>query len=100
MAQKPLTALQARFGGTQDKCKTCAKTVYPLEKVNVENTCYHKACFKCTHCNGSLSLASYAALNGLLYCKAHYHQLFAEKGNYSNLVNPKGVELKPSGEGK
>eukprot|EP00271_Cylindrocystis_brebissonii_P019045 TRINITY_DN5618_c0_g1_i1.p1 TRINITY_DN5618_c0_g1~~TRINITY_DN5618_c0_g1_i1.p1 ORF type:complete len:238 (-),score=22.07 TRINITY_DN5618_c0_g1_i1:1328-2041(-) len=83
--KKPLTSAQKRFSGTQDKCVACGKTVYPLEKVAVENLSYHKNCFKCVHGNCRISLANYAALEGKLYCKPHYSQLFAIKGNYTEL---------------
>ncbi|CAI9091630.1 OLC1v1026704C2 [Oldenlandia corymbosa var. corymbosa] len=74
------------FSGTQDKCATCGKTAYPLEKVTVENQSYHKTCFKCSHGGCSLSPSNYAALNGILYCKPHFSQLFKEKGSYNHLI--------------
>ncbi|CAI5488240.1 unnamed protein product [Closterium sp. Naga37s-1] len=77
--------LALKFGGTQDKCKVCSKTVYPLEKISVEGVTYHKQCFRCVHSNCSLTTSNYAALNGSLYCKHHYNQLFLVKGTYSNI---------------
>ncbi|XP_074287250.1 LIM domain-containing protein WLIM2b-like [Silene latifolia] len=73
------------FSGTQEKCLTCSKTVYPIEKVTVENQFYHKSCFKCSHGGCSLSPSNYAALNGVLYCKHHFSQLFREKGSYAHI---------------
>jgi hypothetical protein len=32
----------------------------------------------------NLQLGNYAALNGVFYCKPHFKQLFAVKGNYSD----------------
>ncbi|KAI3974285.1 hypothetical protein MKX01_030954 [Papaver californicum] len=94
--------LSAFFSGTQDKCATCRKTVYPLEKVSVEGESFHKSCFKCSHGGCSLSASSYAALNGILYCKPHFAQLFKEKGSYNHLIrsaserrNPTPVESEP-----
>jgi len=43
---------------------------------------YHKSCFRCGECNKILSLGNYAALKGVYYCKPHFKQLFALKGNY------------------
>ncbi|CAF2094510.1 unnamed protein product, partial [Brassica napus] len=77
--------LSSFFSGTQDKCATCHKTVYPLEKVNMEGECYHKTCFKCAHSGCPLTHSSYASLNGVLYCKVHFNQLFLEKGSYNNV---------------
>ncbi|KAI5670544.1 hypothetical protein M9H77_10908 [Catharanthus roseus] len=74
------------FSGTQDKCATCGKTAYPLEKVTVESQSYHKSCFKCSHGGCSLSPSNYAALNGVLYCKPHFSQLFKEKGSYTHVL--------------
>ncbi|OWM88224.1 LIM domain-containing protein PLIM2c-like [Punica granatum] len=78
--------LSSLFSGTQDKCAACQKTVYPLEKVTMEGDCYHKTCFKCAHGGCPLTHSSYAALNGVLYCKHHFAQLFMEKGDYNHVL--------------
>ncbi|KAI6676258.1 hypothetical protein NL676_037054 [Syzygium grande] len=74
------------FSGTQDKCATCGKTAYPLEKVTVESQSYHKSCFKCSHGGCPITPSNYAALEGILYCKHHFSQLFKEKGSYNHLI--------------
>ncbi|CAI0443499.1 unnamed protein product [Linum tenue] len=74
------------FSGTQEKCATCGKTAYPLEKVTVESQAYHKSCFKCSHGGCSISPSNYAALEGVLYCKHHFSQLFKEKGSYNHVL--------------
>ncbi|CAN7062419.1 unnamed protein product [Brassica oleracea var. botrytis] len=78
--------LSSFFSGTQDKCAACKKTVYPLEKITMEGESYHKTCFRCPHGGCPLTHSSYAALNGILYCKIHFNQLFLEKGNYSHVL--------------
>ncbi|XP_010274389.1 PREDICTED: LIM domain-containing protein WLIM1-like [Nelumbo nucifera] len=78
------------FGGTQEKCVGCKKTVYPLEKVTVDGNVYHKICFRCVRGGCVLSTSSYIAHEGKLYCRHHHTQLFKEKGNYSQLENDKG----------
>ncbi|XBI47465.1 hypothetical protein VPH35_111405 [Triticum aestivum] len=78
--------MSSAFSGTQDKCAACQKTVYPLEKLTLEGECYHKSCFKCSHGGCILTTSSYAALNGILYCKIHFSQLFKEKGSYNHLI--------------
>ncbi|KAL1326588.1 LIM domain-containing protein WLIM2b-like [Arachis ipaensis] len=83
--KKQPSRLASFFSGTQDKCSVCKKTVYPLEKLTVEGEFFHKSCFKCTHGGCSLNPSSYAALDGFLYCKPHFSQLFKEKGSYSHL---------------
>lgn len=47
--------------------------------MTVESQAYHKSCFKCSHGGCSLSPSNYAALDGILYCKHHFSQLFKEK---------------------
>eukprot|EP00911_Craspedida_sp_UC1_P001613 UC1_evm1s1222 len=41
------------------------------------------ACFRCAECKRTVALGSYAALDGKIYCKPHFKQLFQRKGNYS-----------------
>ncbi|KAK7389993.1 hypothetical protein VNO78_25290 [Psophocarpus tetragonolobus] len=78
--------LSSMFSGTLDKCAACAKTVYPLEKVVLEGECFHKTCFRCAHGGCTLTHSNYAALDGVLYCRVHFAQLFMEKGNYSHVL--------------
>lgn len=82
---KLASKLSSMFSGTQDKCAVCHKTVYPLEKVTVEGEFYHKQCFKCAQGGCKLTPSNYAALDGNLFCKPHFAQLFKEKGNYNHL---------------
>ncbi|PKI39966.1 hypothetical protein CRG98_039629 [Punica granatum] len=79
--------LSALFSGTLDKCAACEKTVYPLEKVTMEGECFHKTCFRCAHGGCPLTHSSYAALDGVLYCKHHFARLFMEKGDYKHVLN-------------
>ncbi|KAL3814852.1 hypothetical protein ACJIZ3_016120 [Penstemon smallii] len=90
--------LSAMFSGTQDKCPACKKTVYPFEKVTMEGESFHKSCFKCAHGGCPLTHSNYAALDGILYCKVHFQQLFMEKGNYQHVLDSaahrkSGVEM-------
>lgn len=80
------------FAGTKDKCVECSKTVYPLEKVSVNKSVYHRSCFKCSHGGCTISPSNYIAHEGKLYCKHHHIQLFKEKGNYSRMENNAGKE--------
>ncbi|GAA0171670.1 actin or actin-binding cytoskeletal protein [Lithospermum erythrorhizon] len=87
MQTKSPSKLSALFSGTQDKCVACNKTVYPLEKVTMGEESFHKSCFKCAHGGCPLTHSSYAALDGILYCKHHFQQLFMVKGNYQHVLN-------------
>ncbi|KAK8647531.1 hypothetical protein V6N13_121266 [Hibiscus sabdariffa] len=84
------------FSGTQEKCATCGKTAYPLEKVMVEGQSYHKSCFKCSHGGCPISPSNYAALEGILYCKHHFSQLFKEKGSYNHLIKSASIKRAPA----
>jgi cysteine and glycine-rich protein len=55
-------------------------------QMTLEVESYHKSCFKCSHGGCILTTSSYAALNGILYCKIHFSQLFKEKGSYNHLI--------------
>ncbi|XP_043980330.1 LIM domain and actin-binding protein 1a isoform X1 [Gambusia affinis] len=66
----------------RETCVACQKTVYPLERLVANKDVYHSSCFRCSHCNTKLSLATYASLHNNIYCKPHFCQLFKAKGNY------------------
>lgn len=59
--------------------------VFYLWQLTVEGEFYHKSCFRCAHSGCFLTPSTYAALDGYLYCKPHFSQLFKEKGSYSYL---------------
>ncbi|KAK2415819.1 LIM domain-containing protein WLIM2b [Trifolium repens] len=86
--------LSSMFSGTLDKCSVCTKTVYPLEKMTLEGECYHKNCFRCAHAGCHLTHSSYAALDGVLYCRHHFQQLFMEKGNYNHVLQAAAANKK------
>ncbi|KAL6057210.1 Zinc-binding domain present in Lin-11, Isl-1, Mec-3 [Balamuthia mandrillaris] len=65
------------------KCEACGKTVYSMEGMKADDKYFHKSCLKCEHCQCVLKLGNYAALDGKYYCKPHFKQLFALKGNYN-----------------
>ncbi|KAG8477414.1 hypothetical protein CXB51_030455 [Gossypium anomalum] len=71
------------FTGTLDKCKACDKTVHVVDMMTLEGVPYHKTCFKCSHCKGNLVMNTYSSMDGVLYCKPHFEQLFKESGNFS-----------------
>ena len=49
-------AIAMAFAGTTQKCMACDKTVYLVDKLTADNRVYHKACFRCHHCNGTLKV--------------------------------------------
>ncbi|CAA0842602.1 LIM domain-containing protein PLIM2a [Striga hermonthica] len=70
----------ASFTGTLDKCKACDKTVYFVDLLSADGTTYHKSCFKCSHCKGTLVV--------------HFQQLFLEKGNYQHVLQAAAAHKK------
>ena len=68
------------LGGSQ-KCATCAKSVYPMERLVVDGIVFHKGkCFVCAECGNCLRPGNYASLGGKYYCKPHFKKLFQVKG--------------------
>ncbi|KAE9592229.1 putative transcription factor interactor and regulator LIM family [Lupinus albus] len=96
MNKAPPSRVSSMFSGTLDKCSVCSKTVYPLEKMTLEGECYHKTCFRCAHAGCPLTHSSYAALDGVLYCRHHFAQLFMEKGNYNHVLQAAQAHKKNS----
>jgi cysteine/glycine-rich protein len=80
------------FTGTLDKCNVCDKTVYVVDMLSIEGMPYHKSCFRCTHCKGTLQMSNYSSMDGVLYCKTHFEQLFKESGNFSKNFQPGKTE--------
>ncbi|MFS7932453.1 putative transcription factor interactor and regulator LIM family [Helianthus anomalus] len=79
------------FTGTLDKCKACDKTVYFVDLLSADGVTYHKACFKCSHCKGTLVVRVSILLHHLissitiifiqpvynnLYFCSHQHNIF------------------------
>lgn len=57
-----------------------------VKQMTMEEEPFHKSCFRCTLGGCPLTHSSYCALNGVLYCKHHFAQLFMEKGTYSHVL--------------
>ncbi|KMT19102.1 hypothetical protein BVRB_1g014990 [Beta vulgaris subsp. vulgaris] len=66
---------------TNPKCKACDKTVYLVDKLTADNKVFHKACFRCHHCKGTLKLSNYNSFEGVLYCRPHFDQLYKQTGS-------------------
>jgi phage FluMu protein Com len=64
-------------------CGICNGLVEYSQQTKIDEKVFHKNCFKCQHCNKILLPATYAGIEGKFYCKPHFKQLFATKGNYS-----------------
>lgn len=49
-------------GAPAEKCLACEKTVYLVEKLEVDGKIFHKKCLKCSECSKILSAGSFASL--------------------------------------
>ncbi|KAG5238698.1 LIM domain-containing protein [Salix suchowensis] len=85
----------AAFAGTQQKCMACDKTVYLVDKLTADNRIFHKACFRCHHCRGTLKLSNYCSFEGVLYCRPHYDQLFKRTGSLDKSFEGTPKVVKP-----
>ena len=79
----PATPGGTKSYGASDKCYICTKTVYAMEKGEADGMVFHKKCFRCTECKKIVGIGKYASLEGKIYCKTHFKQLFKLKGNYN-----------------
>lgn len=65
----------ASFAGTTQKCKACEKTVYLVDQLTADNKVYHKACFRCHHCKGTLKVTVIHPLDLIQKKNRHFSML-------------------------
>jgi len=64
------------FAGTTQKCMACDKTVYLVDKLTADNRVYHKACFRCHHCKGTLKVSLSYTLFGFVIVSTDNSSIF------------------------
>uniref|UniRef100_A0A8C5FTH2 F-actin monooxygenase n=1 Tax=Gadus morhua TaxID=8049 RepID=A0A8C5FTH2_GADMO len=71
-----MEAKPSQGDGSTDKCHSCGKRVYVVERISTEGLYFHRECFRCKTCNSPLSQGAhvYDSEQGKLYCKAHFVQ--------------------------
>eukprot|EP01147_Barroeca_monosierra_P010603 gene10603-2725_t len=74
---------KAEGASDSNRCSVCQKPVFAMEKVSADGIVLHKWCFRCAECNCKVSLGTYASLDGVIYCKPHFKQLFQLRGRYT-----------------
>ncbi|TKS70175.1 [F-actin]-methionine sulfoxide oxidase MICAL2 [Collichthys lucidus] len=64
------------FPPSGDKCHSCDKRVYMVERVSTEGLYFHRECFRCSTCSSALRQGAHAfdSEQGKLYCKLHFDQ--------------------------
>merc|ERR1712002_137313 len=70
----------------QEYCAICQDPVYRNDRLDLGKFIIHEQCFRCLKCGLKLTTSNFATYGDVLLCKAHYHQLFQVKGNYSELA--------------
>ncbi|XP_056871544.1 LIM and SH3 domain protein 1-like [Takifugu flavidus] len=54
------------------KCSRCDRIVYPTERLNCLDKCWHRGCFSCEVCKMTLNMKNYKGFEKRPYCNAHY----------------------------
>ncbi|KAK5620409.1 hypothetical protein CRENBAI_024446 [Crenichthys baileyi] len=77
------SSIRRTFSQSTDKCHSCSKRVYMVERVCAEGLYFHRECFRCSTCNCALPLGAHAfnSEEGKLYCKLHFNK----RNNGTNL---------------
>jgi len=61
-------------------CPRCSKIVYLAEEVKAVGKSFHKRCYNCANCKGSINGGRYSEHNGEVYDNNCYQRLFGPKG--------------------
>ncbi|KAM6943095.1 F-actin-monooxygenase MICAL2 isoform 5-T5 [Xenentodon cancila] len=76
-------SVRRAFSQSGDKCHSCGKRVYMMERVCAEGLYFHRECYRCSTCSSALPQGVHAfhSEEGKLYCKLHFEQ----RNNGTNL---------------
>uniref|UniRef100_A0A7N8XZH7 F-actin monooxygenase n=1 Tax=Mastacembelus armatus TaxID=205130 RepID=A0A7N8XZH7_9TELE len=79
----PGGSVRRAFPPSGDKCHSCERRVYMVERVCAEGLYFHRECFRCSTCSSALRQGAHAfdSEQGKLYCKLH----FDRRNNGTNL---------------
>ncbi|KAI9528487.1 hypothetical protein NQZ68_020313 [Dissostichus eleginoides] len=88
-------SVRRAFPPSGDKCHSCEKRVYMVERVCAEGLFFHRECFRCFTCSSTLRQGAHAfdSEEGNLYCKLHFDQ----RNNGTNLRKNLSFHSNPSG---
>ncbi|XP_030270574.1 F-actin-monooxygenase MICAL2 isoform X5 [Sparus aurata] len=69
-------SVRRAFPPSGDKCHSCERRVYMVERVCTEGLYFHRECFRCSTCGSTLRQGAHAfdSEEGKLYCKLHFDQ--------------------------
>ncbi|KAM9409364.1 F-actin-monooxygenase MICAL2 isoform 2-T4 [Pholidichthys leucotaenia] len=97
----PIRRTQSDYGGRRmlpqsgDKCHSCKKRVYMVERVIADGLYFHRECFRCSTCSSALreGVHAFHSEEGKLYCKLH----FDKRNNGTNLRRTSSLRSDRSG---
>ncbi|KAF7211994.1 F-actin-monooxygenase MICAL2 isoform X5 [Nothobranchius furzeri] len=77
------SSIRRTFSQMSEKCHSCGKRVYMVERICAEGLYFHRECFRCSTCRSALQQGAHAfnSEEGKLYCKHHFDQ----RNNGTNL---------------
>ncbi|XP_026234316.1 F-actin-monooxygenase MICAL2 isoform X3 [Anabas testudineus] len=69
-------SVRRTFPSSVDKCHSCERRVYMVERVCAEGLYFHRECFRCSTCSSALRQGAHAfdSERGKLFCKLHFEQ--------------------------
>ncbi|KAM6980394.1 F-actin-monooxygenase mical2b [Aplochiton taeniatus] len=75
-APAPQGSLRKEMPQSSDRCHSCEKRVYVVERICAEGLYFHRECFRCDTCGSALRQGAHAfdSEQGKLYCKLHFDQ--------------------------
>ncbi|XP_028257093.1 protein-methionine sulfoxide oxidase mical2b isoform X3 [Parambassis ranga] len=96
-------SVRRAFSQSGDKCHSCEKRVYMVERVCAEGLYFHRECFRCSTCGSALPQGAHAfhSEEGKLYCKLHFDQRNSGtnlRRNFSPRTNCYGVQNRAAEE--
>uniref|UniRef100_A0A8D3BJ74 F-actin monooxygenase n=1 Tax=Scophthalmus maximus TaxID=52904 RepID=A0A8D3BJ74_SCOMX len=76
-------SIRRAFPQSGDKCHSCERRVYMVERVCADGLYFHRECFRCSTCSSALRQGAHAFDSelGKLFCKLHFDQ----RNNGTNL---------------
>uniref|UniRef100_A0A8D3DB96 LIM and SH3 domain protein 1 n=1 Tax=Scophthalmus maximus TaxID=52904 RepID=A0A8D3DB96_SCOMX len=69
------------------QCGRCNQVVYPTEKVNCLDKCWHKRCFSCEVCKMTLNMKNYKGFDKRPYCNASLQGRAGRNVSWSHTAN-------------
>ncbi|XP_029701556.1 F-actin-monooxygenase MICAL2 isoform X3 [Takifugu rubripes] len=76
-AQPKGDSVRRAFPPSGDKCHSCGRRVYMVERLRAEGLYFHRECFRCSTCGCTLRQGAHAfdSEHGQLYCQLHFDRL-------------------------